>query len=755
MNTEPIRTFSVGGMDCAGCAREVEKGVAQLPGVESVSVDFATATMRLSGDVSFERLQNRVQALGKSLNAPETEQQRTPDSPGSSSSAPSHSIAAFWRYLASRQETQFALAGGGILVMTLALSLMGLSSSYTDGLYTLGMGITLLPILKSGINSLRINRTFNINLLMCIAAVGAILIGEYLESATVIFLFAIGEALEGFTADRARDSIRSLMALKPIRAVRVGSEAGEEEEVHVNHLNIGDLLLVKPGENIPMDGEVVRGTSGVNQAPITGESVPITKSTGDTVYAGSVNGEGVLLMRVTHLVADNTLSRIIRLVEEAQSVRAPSQRVMDRFAQVYTPAVTLLAVLVALVPPLLFNAPLYDTPTEHGWLYRALSMLVIACPCALVISTPVTVMSAIAAAARRGVLIKGGAYLEAAGQVRVIAFDKTGTLTQGHPAVIAYRAAACQTGLTCDLCDDVLALASAVERRTTHPLAQAVLQTAEAHHVSHLYTPAEAVELLAGRGVRGIVNGKMVTVGSHALFDQEFPHPPDFCTLVRTAEANGQTTMLVAEETEVRGFLALADETRSDSTAVVRALNQMDVVTVMLTGDNAPVARAVAAEVGVREVQANLLPQDKVTAVEALRRTYGKVMIVGDGINDAPALAAADIGVAMGGAGSPQALETAHIALLADDLAQLPYTVRLSQFVRQLIRQNIALSFGVKFVFLCLAFLGLTSLWVAIFADVGMSLLVTLNGMRPLRFEPRFQTINSGDSAAATSIPST
>jgi Cd2+/Zn2+-exporting ATPase len=358
-------------------------------------------------------------------------------------------------------------------------------------------------------------------------------------------------------------------------------------------------------------------------------------------------------------------------------------------------------------------------------------MLVIACPCALVISTPVTVISAITAAAQRGVLIKGGAYLEALGRVKAIAFDKTGTLTSGKPVVTQYRAADCATGIPCPACDDVLALAAAVETRTAHPLAQAVVRAANQQPV--VYPPAQGVEMLPGRGVRGRVGEQLVTLGSHRYFDEAFTHSEQLCDLAHGAEANGQMTMLVAEGERVRGFIALADEVRASSRAVIHALNALNIHTTMLTGDHAAVATRVGEAVGVGAIRAELLPHDKVTAVQALTREHGVVAMVGDGINDTPALAAVSVGIAMGGAGSPQALDTADVALMADDLAQLPFAIRLARFARTLIMQNIVLSFGLKAVFLVLAFFGLTSLWIAILADVGMSLLVTLNGMRPLR----------------------
>lgn len=720
------QTYHIGNMDCAGCAQEVETGVARLNGVNFVQVDFISGKMTLQGNVDYAELQRRVESLGKTIALPEDHQQ--------GSTAPKRGgMLGFWDYMAARHETRLALFGGGLVLLTLILTLLGLPYEFASILYTVGMVVTLYPIFKSGVNGLLINRQFTINFLMSVAAIGAILIGEYLEGATVIFLFAIGEALEGYTADRARSSIQSLMALKPTTATVLHGD--QEQVVPVEDLRIGDQILAKPGENVPMDGRVLTGSSSVNQAPITGESVPVAKTAGEEVFAGSINGEGTLTVEVTRLAADNTLSRIIQMVEEAQSVRAPSQRLVDRFASWYTPTVMMIALVVAFVPPLIFGAPFYDTPTEHGWLYRALAMLVIACPCALVISTPVTVISAITAAARKGVLIKGGAHLEALGTIRAFAFDKTGTLTEGKPTVTAYYASDCDAPSPCVHSNDVLALAAAVERRTSHPLAQAVVRAAEERELANVYAAAQDVETLAGRGVRGVVDGHTITVGSHTLFDDEFPHDEALCDQVRAAETQGQTTMLLADEQRVRGYIALADTARDTSKIVIAELNALGLETVMLTGDNPTVAQAVGAEVGVKDVRAGLLPQQKVEALQELQQRHTSVAMVGDGINDTPALAAATVGIAMGGAGSPQALETADIALMADDLSQLPFAVKLSRFARSLIQQNVVFSFGVKAIFLVLAFFGFTSLWVAILADVGTSLLVTLNGMRPLRFD--------------------
>lgn len=740
MNT--THTYHVTGMDCAECARTVENGVRRLTGVHAVQVDFATGKLRIEGDVADASVRERLVQLGYDL----------ADNQAAAFVPQQGGVQGFWNYLRSRHETRLALVGGGMILALILAQILGIPENITAVGYVAAMAVAAYPIARSGWNALRINHEFNINLLMTMAAVGAVLIGETLEAATVIFLFAVGEALEGYTADRARDSLRGLIALSPPTAVRLrpavqstngfialadlGKPARQEEIVSIEALRPGDTLLVRPGERIPMDGIITAGASSINQAAITGESLPVARTVNADVFAGTINGEGALEIRVTHLAADNTLSRIIRMVEEAQSVRAPSQRMIDRFARVYTPAVVVTAVLVALIPPLVFNAPFYNLADgTQGWLYRALELLVIACPCALVISAPVTVISAITRAARAGVLVKGGAHLEALAGVHTFAFDKTGTLTAGRPVVMQAHALDCVETDDCPRCDDVLALASAVERQSRHPLAQAVVNAAEARGLSSMYAPAESVEMLAGRGVQGRVNGRLVTVGSHRLFDDEHPHSAELCAEVSSAEAHGQTAMMLCDGDRVRGYITVADDVRADSREAVRELHALGAATVMLTGDNPAAAQAIGAKVGVRDVRAGLMPADKVNAVNGLMAGNQAVAMVGDGINDTPALAAATVGIAMGGAGSAQAMETADIVLMADDLKMLPFAVRLARFATALIRQNVALSLATKAVFVVLALTGGASLWLAILADVGMSLLVTLNGMRPLRFE--------------------
>ncbi|HSV84947.1 MAG TPA: heavy metal translocating P-type ATPase, partial [Levilinea sp.] len=483
-------------------------------------------------------------------------------------------------------------------------------------------------------------------------------------------------------------------------------------------------------------GVVISGTTEVNQAPITGESMPVRKQSGVEVLAATINGSGQITVKVTRLVQDTMLQRIIQQVAEAQSLRAPAQRFIDRFASIYTPVMVGIALLVATLPPLLFGEPFFSSASERGWLYRALVLLVIACPCALVISAPVTIFSAIIQAARRGILIKGGTYLEALGGVSVFAFDKTGTLTHGEPAVTMVRSVDCDTGELCEQCNDVLGLAYSLEQRSAHPLARAIVSEAETQGVTGIYGQADDVCALPGRGVQGRVDGKIATIGSHHYFHTTHPHEELLCDWASIAELEGQTAMLVSDGVRVRGVIAVADQVRSSSKEVINRLHDLGVKTIMLTGDNPTVAHAVAAKVGIGIVRAGLMPEDKLIAIQNLSKEYGSVAMVGDGINDTPALASATVGISMGGASSHQALEAADVVLMADDLLQLPYAVQLSRFAGRLIRANVAISLITKLVFVFLALSGMTAMWLAVLADMGVSLLVTLNGMRALRYSP-------------------
>jgi Zn2+/Cd2+-exporting ATPase len=480
----------------------------------------------------------------------------------------------------------------------------------------------------------------------------------------------------------------------------------------------------------------VAGETAVNQAPITGESRLVDKQPGSQVFASSINGSGTLEIEVTHLAADNTISRLIQMVSEAQEKKAPAQRFVDQFARIYTPLVVVLALLVAILPPLLWGQPFWSAadPTQ-GWLYRGLALLVVACPCALVISTPVSIISAISNGARNGVLFKGGAYLEALSRIQAIAFDKTGTLTHGQPAVVAVRSLACQTepAGTCAPCDDLLAIASAVERRSEHPLASAIVTAAEQRGVNGRFQAAQSVQALSGRGVQGVVNGRSVTIGSHRYFDSQAIAHEVHCEEIEAAAATGQTTMLISQDDAYQGYITTADTVRPSSKTAVSALKKMGLsALIMLTGDNEATAQAVGKAVGVTQGKADCLPEDKVTAVNRLRQQYGPIAMVGDGINDTPALATADLGIAIGN--TAQAMETADITLMNDDLSRLPFALRLSRAAMRTIQVNVALSIGIKLAFVVLVLAGWGTMWMAVLADMGTSLLVTLNGMRLLQY---------------------
>jgi Cd2+/Zn2+-exporting ATPase len=766
--------LNITGMDCADCALTLEKGVSKLEDVDACSVNFATAKMRITGTedaLDKPQIEKYIQDMGYGVS-------EVSDRPV---------ILSGWRLVwdVIQRPRNFTALIGMVLVLTAFIAgWLGLPESLKISLLTIGGLVGLIYPARAGWMALRSNLALDMNVLMTIAAVGAYIIGEYAEAATVIVLFSLGEALEGFTFERARDGIRSLMLLAPPEATVIQScmdcedhlgrelpdgsgiyQSGpcpwcgtHEQVLPVEALNVGDLILVKPGERIPMDGVVHAGRSAVDQSPITGESIPVEKDVGSEVYTGTVNSEGVLEIKITHLAADNTLARLIHMVEEAQSQKTPVQRFVDRFSRIYTPSVVIGAVLIAVIPPLVFGQPFLDTPEAHGWLYRALAMLVIACPCALVIATPVTVVSAISALAKRGVLVKGGTYLETLGDVHVIAFDKTGTLTHGRPELTAiacvddccHEARGRDTNVTCEHCDEMLALAAAVESRSNHPLARAISRAARTQDLPEL--KARQVEMLPGRGIQGLVDGKQITVGNHDLFHTDnggfkaadcvlylpSDHSPgtkkDFCERVDVEEAAGQTVMIVGQDDELLGYIAVSDPPRHSSQQALEALKQVGIQrTVMLTGDNTTVAQAVGRALGVDEVRAGLLPEDKLNAVQALEHKYGQVAMVGDGINDAPALAAASLGIAMGGAGSAQALETADLALMADDLSQLPIAIRLGRKAIRTIRFNIWFALLIKAFFLVAAFFGVATLWMAVFADMGASLIVTLNGMRLLK----------------------
>jgi Cd2+/Zn2+-exporting ATPase len=587
------------------------------------------------------------------------------------------------------------------------------SSPLVIALAVLSIATGGLPTLHKGWIALK-TATLNINFLMSLAVIGAIAIGQWPEAAMVIFLFAVAELIESLSLDRVRNAVHGLLKLAP-DVVAIQSASGAWEDQPAESVTVGAVMRVKPGERIALDGVVLNGESSVNQAPITGESMPVAKRVGDTVYAGTINERGLLDVTVTTNSGNSTLAKIVRVIEETQGNRAPTQRFVDVLARYYTPAVVVLAVLVAILPPLLFDA------SFSAWLYKALVMLVIACPCALVISTPVTIVSGLTAAARRGMLIKGGQYLEAGYRLKAIAVDKTGTLTAGKPAVTDVKT-------TAELHrDDVLLLAASLDANSDHPLAKAIVEAGPADH-----KPVANFEALPGRGVKGDIDGATVYLGNHRLIEELGVCNAEIEATLQSIESAAQTAILLASKEKVLGIIAVADTLRPSAAKAIRRLGELGITTVMLTGDNQLTAQRIGAEVGISVVRAELLPENKLEEIKKLQAQYGQVGMLGDGINDAPALAQADVGFAMGAAGSDTAIETADVALMDDDLHKLPAFIELSRATRSVLVQNIGAALAIKAVFFALALTGEATLWMAVFADVGASLLVVFNGLRLL-----------------------
>ena len=594
---------------------------------------------------------------------------------------------------------------GGNHWVVVALALVAV---FTGGLTTYKKGWIALK-----------NLNLNMNALMSIAVTGAMVIGQWPEAAMVMFLFALAEVIEAKALDRARHAIGGLMELAPETAT-VRQEDGSWRETPAKAVSVGAVVRLRPGERIALDGMVTGGRTTVNQAPITGESMPVDKTVGDSVFAGTINGAGSLEYRVTAEAGHSTLARIMHAVESAQGSRAPTQRFVDRFARIYTPSVFAAALLVALVPPLAFGAAWMD------WVYRALVLLVIACPCALVISTPVTIVSGLAAAAHKGILVKGGVYLEEGRKLRVLALDKTGTITHGKPAETDFISLSGDPNQT-------RILAASLAARSDHPVSRAIARAATEEGL----TLREVADFAAvpGRGVRGSIDGHVYRLGNHRLIEDSGLCSTEIEAKLAAVESQGKTAVLLVNQNEALAIFVVADTVRQTSRQAIADLHSLGVKTLMLTGDNPHTAEAIAREVGIDEARGNLLPEDKLRIVEELvaNGNGGKVGMAGDGINDAPALARADIGFAMGAAGTDTAIETADVALMDDDLRKIPVFIRLSKATAAVLTQNIVLALGIKTVFLALTLTGQATMWMAVFADMGASLLVVFNGLRLLR----------------------
>ena len=700
LSDQDMKTYRVQGFSCSNCANTFENNVKALQGVEDAKVNFGASKIYVQGTTTIEELEEA--GAFENLKVRDDKEQKVVRE-------------SFWKQKANIKVYISAV----LLVVSWILSqqygenhlipTIGYATAIVIGGYTLFIqGFKNLSKFK-----------FDMKTLMTIAIIGAAAIGQWGEGAMVVILFAISEALERYSVDKARQSIESLMDIAPKEAVI--RRNNEEIKVHVEDILVGDIMIVKPGQKLAMDGRVVKGISTLNQAAITGESVPVTKTLEDEVFAGTLNEEGLLEVEVTKKVEDTTIAKIIHLVEEAQAERAPSQAFVDRFAQYYTPLIVVLALLIAVVPPLLFSA------AWSTWVYQGLAVLVVGCPCALVVSTPVAVVTAIGNAANNGVLIKGGIHLEEAGALKAIAFDKTGTLTKGVPAVtdiVTYSGNE----------NDLLTITAAIEKGSQHPLASALMREAESRGLDFDKLVVEDFQSITGKGVKAKVNNEMYYVGSPKIFEEiHGVLESNQKRQINDIEAQGKTVMVLGNEEEILSLIAVADEIRETSKAVINQLNKIGIETVMLTGDNERTAREIGKQVGVSDIKASLLPEDKLNFIKELRGKHKKVGMVGDGVNDAPALAASTVGVAMGGAGTDTALETADIALMSEDLNQLPYTIKLSRKAVAIIKQNITFSLAIKLLALLLVIPGWLTLWIAIFADMGATLLVTLNSLRLLK----------------------
>ncbi len=704
------RRFRIANMDCASEESEIRRVLDGVAGIHGLQFDLGNRELGIAAEDHALRL--ALDAIRKAGFKPEPI--KVKDKSEGATKAPPTGFWASWGKL--------------IAALGLAVAAEGLAFAFPDSWSgkALGMGLAAVAIALAGfsvygkgLSALRQGR-LNINALMTVAVTGAFLIGQWPEAAMVMALYAIAEAIEARAVDRARNAIKSLLALAPEQAeVRQGD--GSWTRVGVKGVAVDAIVRIRPGERVPLDGVVTLGQSAIDQSPVTGESLPVDKVPGDEVYAGTINQSAALEFRVTAPASDSTLARIIHAVEQAQSSRAPTQRFVDRFAAIYTPAVFILAVSVTLLAPWI---------TDLTWMqavYKALVLLVIACPCALVISTPVTVVSGLAAGARRGILIKGGVYLEDARKIKAVALDKTGTITEGKPKLVAFEPV--DTGLDQRVLEG---LAKSLAGRSDHPVSKAI-----AEGLSTIAQEVGEFQAVAGRGVQGVIGNHSYALANHRWIEERGQCSTELETRLAVHEKAGRTVTLLANSERVMAICAVADTIKPTSAQAVADLKLLGVTPVMLTGDNIATARTVGSQAGIGEVRGNLLPEDKLQAIGELQQRLGITAMTGDGINDAPALAKANIGFAMGGAGTHTAMEAADVVVMNDDLRRLPETIRLSKRTHAVLWQNISLALGIKLVFLLLAIFDNASMWMAVFADMGASLLVVFNGLRLLRSAQR------------------
>jgi len=717
---EPVRAhagtvagaFRIATMDCAAEESEIRRELEPIDGIRSLKFQLGARTLVI--DAPEPVIAASLAAIRRIGFDPQ---------PVQPASAETHAVGATSSHGAWRGGLPSLVAA---LVLALVAEILGFLGGETTVMTVLEMvlaagaiGLAGLETYKKGISALLRGR-LNINALMSVAVTGAFLIGQWPEAAMVMALYAIAEWIEARSVDRARNAIQGLMALAPEEADVRQADGGWLRMPSVQ-IAVGTVLRVRPGERLPLDGLVVAGTSAVDQAPVTGESIPVDKTAGDPVFAGTINQTGMLEVRVTAEATDSTLARIIHSVEQAQGSRAKTQRFVDRFAAVYTPAVFVIAIAVAV-----------GTPWALGWswldaIYKALVLLVIACPCALVISTPVTVVSALAAAARRGILIKGGTYLEDARKLKMVAFDKTGTITEGKPRLVEVQLMESQEG---DACARAIALGLAMH--SDHPVSQAIAAGLESPAPGRPVQVSE-FKALAGRGVEGIVDGIVYVLGNRRLLEERSQSSPALSGMLKAHEEAGRTVSVLASRTNVLALFAVADTIKANARVAVAELKALGIGAAMLSGDNIGTARHIAAQAGINDVEGNLLPEDKLLAIQRLQQRHGMTAMAGDGINDAPALAQADIGIAMGGMGTDVAMEAADVVIMTDDLRRVAATVRLSRKTHAVLWQNISIALGIKAAFLLLAIFGSATMWMAVFADMGASLLVVANGLRLLK----------------------
>ncbi|MFT8928397.1 MAG: heavy metal translocating P-type ATPase [Sporolactobacillus sp.] len=700
MSEQQTKSYRVQGFDCMECANTFEKNVKRLEDVFDARVNFGASKITVTGNATIEDLEKA--GAFENLKIRNESEQIVEHEP-------------FWK---QKENYKVYISAALLLVSWVIGTQLGEQSLLPTIGFLAAIFIGGHSLFIQGFKNL-IHSDFDMDTLMTIAIVGAVAIGKFEEGATVVILFAISEALESYSADKARESIRSLMKIAPKETLI--RRNGQELIIPVDDVQVGDTMIVKPGQKLAMDGVVTRGTSTLNQSSITGESIPVAKTIGDEVFAGTLNEDGLLEVEVTKRVEDTTLSKIIHLVEESQAEKAPSQTFVDRFAKVYTPIVIILAVLLAVVPSLFTGA------WEH-WIYLGLALLIVACPCALVISTPVAIVTAIGNAAKNGVIIKGGVHLEETGSLKVIAFDKTGTLTRGVPEVTDIVIFSGNE-------QEIIALTAALEKGSQHPLASAIIKRAEQAVLKFNDVVVEDFQSITGKGVKATINQTMYYVGSPNLFEETLVNGIERAvhTKIVTLQKQGKTVMVFGTDKAILALIAVADKLRDSAKNVIQKLHQYGIEqTVMLTGDNKSTAETIGKEVGVSDIQAELLPEDKLTYIKTYRGKQ-RVAMVGDGVNDAPALAEATVGIAMGGAGTDTALETADIALMSDDLTKLPYTIKLSRKALAIIKQNVTFSLAIKALSILLIFPGWLTLWIAILADVGATIIVTMNSLRLTR----------------------